>query len=119
MLKKPLNPLFLIGYLGFITIFSLGNFGIVKPLGSEYDDKLNHIAAHAILVSLAYLTLFGRKFKSPLLLSFFFSIGYGIIIEVLQLILSSGRTFDFRDIIANIIGALLSVLFIKVLFRVR
>ena len=119
MLKKPLDPIFLVGYLIILTVLSLGKFGVVKPLGSSYDDKLNHIGAHLLLVLLAFLTLKGRNVNSPLFISFFISVAYGIIIEVLQLILSSGRTFDPMDILANIFGAMMSILLIKVLFRVR
>ena len=35
---------------------------------------------------------------------------YGILMELLQFLISSGRSFDFFDIIANIIGAIVTAI---------
>jgi len=79
----------------------------------EYQDKVAHLLAYVVFGVLWGLTwLFTRKinFWNP----YFFviitaSIGYGTIVEVLQQTMTTSRTADFWDVIANTVGVILGV----------
>ena len=53
--------------------------------------------------------------KNYILLSFLIGALFGIIIEMLQVTLTSYRSFDFFDIIANILGLCLGLILVSIL----
>jgi VanZ family protein len=61
------------------------------------------------------LKSFGVSFFKRVALSFAFSVVYGIIIEVLQEVLTDTRRFEWADIVANATGAVVSLLLISAL----
>lgn len=76
------------------------------------SDKILHILAYFTLSSIWFLALQKQMgnlyFKLALILSL---IAYGIILEALQNGITSYRTGDILDVIANTIGILLALLF--------
>ena len=76
------------------------------------SDKILHILAYFTLSSVWFLALQKQMgnlyFKLVLILSL---IGYGIILEALQNGITTYRTGDILDVIANTIGVLLALLF--------
>ncbi|BCA79781.1 VanZ family protein [Desulfuromonas sp. AOP6] len=76
-------------------------------------DKLQHALAYAVLT----LTAGGlvQVFKRPLWVTwaaaFTLSLGFGVIVEILQKYLTSNRRFETLDILADGIGALLTATF--------
>lgn len=104
----------LLSYLSALTFLSLFSFGNISTLGTEFDDKLNHFLAHAILVILAFNYYRFLPTTKVLLISLLTSICYGIIIEVFQLVLTTDRTFDFYDLIANFTGAIAALIGLKI-----
>ena len=103
----------------FITISIL--FGsLVKPefivLESiSVSDKTNHLIAYFLLM-LSWLYAFFKKEKFQeyvkyIILGCFI---FGIIIEILQGIITSYRTASYLDILANTIGVLLAVVIFHV-----
>ncbi len=80
-------------------------------------DKIVHILIYFILVNLWMLYLYirnGFQFKNKwgliLLLSVLL---YGIIIEILQGLLTISRSADIFDVVANLIGSFIGIYFFK------
>ena len=78
-------------------------------------DKLNHFAGYAVLALLVLWTLTAwHALSIPLLTGAWIACNiYGLLLEILQKLMSSGRQFDGGDLLANALGALTTC----VLFR--
>ncbi len=105
----------LIVYALALTIFSLVRLSDIPNLGFSFDDKIYHCLAYFIFTCLAYNFYRQTKLTYALFIASASVIVFGIIIEVLQLTMTTYRTLDVYDITANSIGALLSALVIKFL----
>lgn len=84
-------------------------FIVVKSISTS--DKIYHLIAYFLLM-LSWLYAFFKKEKFQknvkyIILGCFI---FGIIIEILQEVITSYRTASYLDIIANTIGVLLAVL---------
>ncbi|MGS2727406.1 VanZ family protein [Psychroserpens sp. BH13MA-6] len=112
LLKKWALPI-VIFYTITLTIASLINIGRVPDLGSNFDDKIYHVIAYFILTILLFNYLNKQQISHVLLKTGVIVIIYGIIIEVLQYILTSYRTLDFYDAMANTFGVILAIIAIK------
>lgn len=84
----------------------------LPDVGISNADKIFHSITYLVLALLWYGTLL-LKFKLPnvkaLIYSAIFSIIFGIIIEVLQGMVTVTRKPDFEDVIANSIGVFIAV----------
>jgi VanZ family protein len=56
------------------------------------------------------------KFMYMLLAAVFM---YGVLMEILQRTMHNGRSFDFRDMLANLTGAIIGLLIYKYMDRIR
>lgn len=93
-----------------MVIASLINLNGVPSLGSSFDDKIYHVVAY---FGLAFLwTLYVKLYKSKkwLLLVFIAAVFLGFILELLQYLVNTNRTYDTYDLIANSIGAVFGTL---------
>ena len=70
-------------------------------------DKLIHSCMYLILCFLACWSMHAEVKRIWYLLIILFSIGWGIMMEVLQLMMNMGRSFEFNDMIGNLIGTLI------------
>lgn len=72
-------------------------------------DKLVHIILFGVQ---AYLIVFSFKLpnRSVYLLAFLLSVGYGVIIEIVQGLFLPLRSFDYADMLADLIGAIVFTL---------
>lgn len=117
-IKNLLGPkvllFFSLLYTILLTIVALSErSGLPEILWWEYQDKLAHLVAYVVLGCVWGLTwLYTRKtgFWNP----YFFviitaSIVYGTIVEVLQHTMTTSRTADRWDVMANTIGVILGV----------
>lgn len=99
--------------LSLIDLSGLQATGIQIPMG----DKLIHFTWYFIAALLGMLFLreqtagWLKIWQSALLIVSFLTI-YGIIIEVLQVVLSEVRSGEYTDALANFFGAFLGVLLI-------
>ena len=85
---------------------------------SHGNDKVVHAIAHLIFVSVWFLSFFyffGKSKKTALKLAFSVSVLFGMLIEILQYTLTKSRQADYKDVIANIIGAVIAVFIINLL----
>lgn len=116
MLKKQL---LIISSLYTFTLVTLSLIKIKDKLPSiENSDKLYHGIAYFILMVLWYYT-FHFKFKvkknKALLIVFIISICFGIVMEILQGVLTVNRQSDVNDVLANAIGVVLALLMLILL----
>ncbi len=101
------------GVIAFFCLVQLNNV----PLGNVSNlDKLVHVFLHFVLTILCFL--FFQKYKNdinslkPIIISFLFSVFFGIGIEIAQELLTTTRHADVFDVLANLSGATLGVAFI-------
>jgi VanZ family protein len=76
------------------------------PGAFEFNDKLNHVFGHAAMA--AYFS--GLVPRRSWWKIFVFLLLLGIAIEVAQHYMQWGRQGDYRDVIANALGAVLGLL---------
>ena len=116
MLKKH-ALLIASGFTILLTIASFVKLNSIPKTGLSFEDKLFHFLAYAIFTLLWYNVFInhGKEQikKYPLLIAFLIAIIYGIVIEVLQGQLTANRVTEFSDSVANSLGALFTVLVIK------
>lgn len=111
MLKKQLL-LISSGYSLVLAVLSLITISDKLP-SVKNSDKLYHAIAYFIFMLLWYFTVRLRfKFQKniALLVAFIGAISFGIVIEVLQGVLTQNRQSDVNDVVANTIGAILALL---------
>ena len=90
-----------------ITIASLISGAHIVTPRVQFFDKFVHFSAYSVL-TLSWLLAFNYKGWLP---KFNISVGlsifiYGIIIEVLQEVLTNSRQADILDLLANLVGVL-------------
>ena len=101
-------------YSGAITILFLVPTGGFPKVNFSAADKVAHIFIFFLLTTLwlGYLFLKNGRLRSwdilILLLSVLF---YGILIEIIQELFTNARTADGWDVVANMAGATVGVLF--------
>jgi VanZ family protein len=66
-------------------------------------DKLNHAGAIAVVTGLAYFSLSHRNWAATA--AFLYGTSLGILIEILQATLTTTRTAEWGDVLADLIGA--------------
>lgn len=80
-------------------------------------DKIIHVFIYFILVNLWMLYLYKKndfRFNNKWMLTVLLSVLlYGIIIEILQGLLTISRSADIFDVAANLIGSLIGIYFFK------
>lgn len=110
----------------FLTTLSLIDLSSLPDSGFQfpYGDKLFHFTWYFIAALLGMLFLREQtegwlNVKISALIIFSFLTIYGIIIEVIQVVLTSMRSGEFSDAIANGIGVLAGVLLITWLFSLN
>ncbi len=82
-------------------------------------DKVVHLCFYFVMCMLMYLSIVREDLlkqvgKHALLTSVCFSIGLGVLTEILQSNLNAGRYFDIFDILANTIGVVLAALIVLI-----
>ena len=66
-------------------------------------DKLNHVAAIAVMTGIAFLALRPRRRAAEA--AFLYGACLGILIEILQAALTTTRAAEWSDVLADLIGA--------------
>ena len=104
-----------ISYTIALAILSLVNVDSVSKIGIDVSDKLVHVLAYALLTLIWFYALKISSIQLKLGILALSCIIYGIILEVIQGVITTHRQADFYDVVANIVGVLIvsTVLFIK------
>lgn len=97
-----------------VAVTWLATTPVDVPVVPGISDKINHLAAFAVLAFLADFSFPGSGFNLKKLLSL---ITYGILIEVIQYFLPS-RCFSLLDIVADVLGLLLYITIYPLFSRV-
>ena len=114
MLNKILLVLALL-YTVALAVISLLNSSNLPDINIDNSDKYGHAIAYSLLCLFWYLAMKSYKFSKALLTAASIAIIYGIILEVLQGVLTDVRISDGYDILANCIG----VVFISIIILIR
>lgn len=121
-MPKKLLLLWAIICSGVITYFCLTDSGNIPKVSFPSIDKIVHFCFH-FGFTISWILFFKKELKGKTaddykayLVSFIFSVFFGITIEILQSILTKTRTADVTDILANAIGATAAV-FASIAFK--
>lgn len=80
-------------------------------------DKVVHLVLYFVFVVLWAISFPEQFSKRQKIILGAVSIGYGVLIEVLQSVMALGRAYDIDDIIANTVGCILGLLSISFVRR--
>jgi VanZ family protein len=95
-------------YLSLISAKEAKKFNVWDIVGF---DKLGHLIFYATLTILWYMSLCRKQPEKKIIL--FFIISFGVLLEICQLYLFNGRSFEIYDIAANIAGSLIGWILFK------
>lgn len=126
MLKKHLFTISFIGWMMFVTFSSLFSFNDVNTssLKIPHIDKAVHFTFYFVACILGVMFLRERSagempLKKAIIVMFFITVTFGILMEVLQYNFAIHRTGDVFDGIANTIGSICGALLCKFYFAVN
>jgi VanZ family protein len=95
-------------YLSLISAQEAKKFNVWDIVGV---DKLGHLIFYAVMTLLWSMALARKNPGKKIIL--FFSISFGVLMEICQLYLFNGRSFEIYDVIANIIGSIIGLILFK------
>ena len=92
----------------FVSIISLMPSQLIPPVNGFFQiDKLVHVIMY-LVITVSVLSAFNySKLNYQWLFMFAFCLFYGVVVEVLQYILPTGRQFSWFDILANTVGGIM------------
>jgi VanZ family protein len=107
---------------GIITYFCLTDSSNIPTVNFPSIDKIVHFCFH-FGFTLSWILFFKKELKGveaddykAYLVSFIFSVFFGITIEIMQSVFTTTRAADVTDVLANTIGATAAV-FIAIAFK--
>ena len=114
-MPKQLLLLWAIICSGVITYFCLTDSGNIPKVNFPSIDKIVHFCFH-FGFTISWILFFKKELKGKTaddykayLVSFIFSVFFGITIEILQGVFTKTRSEDVTDVLANAIGATAAV----------
>lgn len=114
-MPKQLLLLWAIICSGIISYFCLTDSGNVPSVNFPSIDKIVHFCFH-FGFTISWILFFKKELKGKTtddskayLISFIFSVFFGITIEILQGIFTKTRAADVADILGNAIGAMAAI----------
>ncbi len=109
--NQKLRVAIILIYLGIIITLSLIPANEVPQISwFEGVDKVVHFCMY---LGFTWLLSWTLNLASKVFVSFLIiilSIGWGLLMEILQMIMHFGRTFEWMDVLANSLGALVGVM---------
>ena len=118
-MHKQLALALVVLYFIALTAFSLINLGDIPNLGSSFDDKIYHFVAYAMFTLLLYNYLNAVPIKSSIFYTILIATGYGILMEVLQNLITESRVSDIYDIMANFFGIIFGAITISIYKKLK
>lgn len=91
-----------------IIYLSLANLKGKLIVHFSYIDKVGHALAYFFLTIMWFITLIETNKKKIIII---LCIAFGVLMEFLQANLTSYRSFEYLDMLANTIGAILALFF--------
>jgi VanZ family protein len=100
---------------GIITYFCLVDSSRIPVVNFPSIDKIVHFCFH-FGFTISWILFFKKELKGKeaddykaYLISFIFSVFFGITIEILQTVFTTTRASDVTDVLANALGATIAV----------
>ena len=114
MLKEKALPISIVYTVALLIVSLITiDLGGIEAFAPSYGDKIFHFCAYSLLACTWYFTLIYRfnkqKITSILIVTVCAAL-FGTLVEVLQKVLTNTRVFDIDDIVANVLGVLLTAL---------
>ena len=108
---------------GVVLFLCLVQTNKIPVVNIENLDKIVHAFFHFVFTSL-WILFFKTQIKDPgsykpYIISFLFSVLFGITIEIMQGQYTTTRKEDALDVVANMVGAVLALFLIFLYFRNR
>ncbi|MBK9734903.1 MAG: VanZ family protein [Saprospiraceae bacterium] len=95
-------------WLSLISARNVSRFNVWDFVGF---DKLAHLTFYAIFTVLWLLALRTKNINQKFV--FFYSVSFGVLMEICQFWLFNGRSFELYDILANIVGSIVGFVSFK------
>lgn len=128
LIKNLLVPKYLIFLIALfwtvlVTYTCLVQSSDVPVINIRNLDKYIHVFFHFVFTFVWFL-FFRKQFKfrntfKPLLIAFLLSIVFGIIIEILQGLVTTTRSAEGLDFLANLIGATLAFFTVIICYKYK
>jgi VanZ family protein len=115
-LRKTVALVYLI-VIAFLSLVPASNLPEISLFSGA--DKIVHICMYLGLSFLACWAYVGDnrfRYMYTLLAAVFM---YGVLMEILQRTMHNGRSFDFKDMMANLVGAIIGLLIYRYMVRMR
>lgn len=106
MHKKQLIYATTLGYTILLAFASLAKINHQSTFHIEFEDKIVHFLAYAILCFLVFLSFSLQKINKSLIYAALFAFVFGIILEFIQGIMPHARVSELLDVVANTLGIL-------------
>ena len=106
MLKKYWIHILSVGYSLSLAVASLVRINHDAILNIQFQDKILHFVAYAVLCLLAFFSFHVQNINNSIWYSVLFPLIFGIILELLQSVTPNVRVTDALDILANTLGIL-------------
>lgn len=108
-------------YLGVVAVLSLMPARDLPHVTVfQWFDKMAHLCMYFGLSFLACWSLrISRNRMKPIYLLLLGVFLYGVLMELLQRTMHNGRNFEFRDMIANLLGAVTGIVIYRLLDKLR
>ena len=100
-----------------ILALSMMNMNGVPTIKYNHIDKFEHAFAYAVMSFFWFVSYQVGKIKIKFLNLVLIIIAYGVLIEIMQWKLTTSRTGDLLDVMANTIGVVLGCVIFKILRR--
>lgn len=99
------------GYAVFLLVVSLlpgRNLPAIPDWFALFSpDKVAHFGAYGVFALLLSVAIFDRSIKWATMPAVLYASCYGVGMEILQAVSGTGRSFDYVDMVANLLGAIL------------
>jgi glycopeptide antibiotics resistance protein len=109
----------LICYVILITVLSLISLHNLPKINTGHDDKIFHALAYTVFVLVVFNYLQKSQIKSAVWIAVTATFVYGTVLEVLQKVLNTDRTFDTFDIFANGVGVIIGYFLVRGLHKLK
>lgn len=122
MLKKVALFLATSYTIALATVSLINLRGKLPDVEIDYGDKIFHFLAYALLCWLWYIVFYFKQNlpkRKAIIRAIILSIFFGMLLEVLQGTITSHRSFDVYDAIANSLGALLAGSLLLMKWRIQ
>lgn len=101
-----------------VLVLSLINMEKIPNFKVSYADKIEHVLAYTVISFFWTLSQKLKKININIFVLLLCIVCYGIIIELLQMSITTNRTGDLLDVLANTTGVFLGLIFLKILSRI-